>query len=141
MPSPTPSRPNLLVIDDNDAVRAVLGAALRPEAFDVRLAAGGTEGGGALPRPARRPGAPERVDAGPERAPHPSRPAGAGHGRALLLRAGYADPLLAARLLAQGALDVLPKPFRLDELVATARRLLGAGRTAPTHPTAPGHSV
>ena len=44
MPFRTPSRPNLLVIDDNDAVRAVLGAALRPEAFDVRLAAGGAEG-------------------------------------------------------------------------------------------------
>ena len=44
---------------------------------------------------------------------------------------GYADDWSAAQLLDLGALDVLPKPFHMRELVATVRQLLGAGPTAP----------
>jgi DNA-binding NtrC family response regulator len=131
MPSPISSRPTLLVIDDNDAVRAVLGAALRPEAFDVRLASGGTEGVALY-----RAGPADLVllDVW--------MPVLDGPGTLAALKAldpavrccfvtGYADPRLAARLLAQGALEVLFKPFRLGELAGTVRRLLGV-RSAAT---------
>jgi DNA-binding NtrC family response regulator len=130
MPFRTPSRPNLLVIDDNDAVRAVLGAALRPEAFDVRLAAGGAEGV-------------TLYRAGPADLvlldvwmPVLDGPATLAALKAMdpavrcCFVTGYADRRLAARLLAQGALEVLFKPFRLDELARTVRRLLGVGSAA-----------
>jgi DNA-binding NtrC family response regulator len=131
MSSPISWRPNLLVIDDNDAIRAVLGAALRPEAFDVRLAAGGAEGVALY-----RAGPADLVllDVWMPVLDGPSTLAALkvlDPAVRCCFLTGHADPLLAARLLAQGAPEVLFKPFRLDELAGTARRLLAAGRTAP----------
>jgi two-component system OmpR family response regulator len=129
-----PARPShsVLVVENEHAIRTVLGAALRPEGFDVRLAEGGAEGV-ALYR--ARPADLVLLDVW--------MPGLDGPGTLAALRGldpdvrccfmtGHADPWSAARLLALGALHVLLKPFRLDELMVTVRRLLGVGAAAAT---------
>jgi two-component system response regulator MprA len=131
--------PSVLVVDDQPDIRTLLATALRLEGLDVRLAVNGAEAVAAyLERPAHL----VLLDVtmpildGPE-------------ALTLLLAldpavrccfmTGYAEDWSDAQLLDLGALNVLPKPFRLDEMVATVRRLLGARPAAPAHATAPGY--
>jgi two-component system response regulator AtoC len=116
----------VLVVDDQPGIRTLLGITLRKEGLDVRVAANGAEAVAAyLARPAHLVLLDVRM------------PVLDGPGALTVLRAldpavrccfvtGHAGDWSAARLLALGALDVLPKPFRLDELVVAVRRLLGA---------------
>jgi DNA-binding NtrC family response regulator len=136
MPAQPP--PSVLVADDQADIRTLLGLILRREGLDVRLAANGAEAVAAyLERPAHLVLLDVKMPIldGPKALP-------------LLLAldpavrccfvTGHADDWSGASLLALGALHVVPKPFRLDELVATVRRLLGAGTTAPALATDPG---
>jgi DNA-binding response OmpR family regulator len=129
MPSPTPSRPSLLVVEDEHAIRAVLATALRQEGFAVRLAAGGAEGV-ALYR--ARPADLVLLNVS---MPGPDGPDTLAALRGLdpavrcCFVTGHADRSDAS-LLALGALDVLHKPFHLDESVGAVRRLLGAAAPA-----------
>ena len=129
MPAQPP--PSVLVADDQPDIRTLLGITLEREGLDVRFAANGAEAVAAyLERPAHLVILDVKMPVldGPE-------------ALTLLLAldpavrccfvTGYADPRLAARLLAQGALEVLFKPFRLGELAGTVRRLLGV-RSAAT---------
>jgi DNA-binding response OmpR family regulator len=123
-----PARPStsVLVVEEEHAIRAVRGAALRLEGFDVRLAAGGAEGvtlyrdrpAGLVLLDVQMPGLDGPDTLATLRTLDPA--------VRCCFMTGHADPRLAARLLALGAFHVLHKPFRLDELVAAVRWLLGA---------------
>ena len=121
-----PSRPcGVLIVDDNEAVRTVLGAGLGASGFAVWLAADGYEGVAAyrehgraidlllldVPMPGRD--GPETLSA--IRAHAPDLPC--------CLMSGDTGHYTEQELLGLGAIAVLQKPFRLGELIAQLRRL------------------
>jgi DNA-binding NtrC family response regulator len=128
-----PTRPshNVLVVEDEHDIRTMLGAALQLEGFDVRLAEGGAQG---VEEYRARPADLVLLDVwmpGLDGAETLAALQELDPAVRCCFMTGQGGGPLAARLLALGALDVLLKPFRLDDLAATVRRLLGAATAAP----------
>jgi len=114
----------LLVIDDNEAVRAFLGAGLGASGFTVWLAAGGHEGVATYQEHAsaidlllldvRMPGWDGPLTTIHSLAPHVP----------CCFMSGDTGRYTEAELLGLGAVAVLPKPFQLGELIAQLGRLM-----------------
>jgi CheY-like chemotaxis protein len=134
MSTSAPTRPGVLVVDDDPHLRHILGLALPRFGFTAWLAAGGEEAL-ALYRAHPREVALALLDVVMP---------GLG-GPATLLALRGLDPCLPccfmtgeagrhppADLLALGARRVFPKPFRLDELAASLWRRLGGGPAPAT---------
>ena len=119
----------VLVADDEAAVRAVLGLALRFHGFNVWLAAGGPEAEELYRRhrgeidlvllDVQMPGMDGPWTLAALRQVDP--------GVRCCFKSGYTGDYTAEQLLELGAVRVFGKPFRLEELAGTLRRLAAKG--------------
>lgn len=125
--------PGVLVVDDDDALRTVLGRELRKRGFAVWLAPGGREAVALYPRVAdyvdlvlldlNMPGVNGRETFAALREVAPDV-------RCCFMTADHRSESLAA-LLADGAIDVFHKPFSsLSELTLSLRELARPGNAA-----------
>lgn len=115
---------NILVAEDDDAMREFLAQALERQGHAVTAVSGGADalnsmaqhGFDLLVADIRMPGVDGISLARCARHDHPGVP--------ILFVTGYAGEVLAERDFRSPRVDILPKPFRLNELVDTVSRIL-----------------
>jgi two-component system response regulator FixJ len=120
--------PTVHVIDDDDALRNFVGLFLVNEGLDVRTYASATEfvsalgsaPTGCVVTDVRMPGM-----SGMELLAHLAE---RGLALPVIVMTGHADVPLAVRAMKQGAVDLLEKPFRADDLISAIRKALASGR-------------
>ncbi len=118
------------VIDDDDALRDSVRLFLVNEGLNVRtyasaiefLAALESSGAGCVVTDVRMPGM-----SGMELLAHIS---ARGSTLPVIVVTGHADVPLAVRAMKQGAVDLLEKPFRADDLISAVRKALDLGKGA-----------
>jgi len=116
------------VIDDDEALRDSVRLFLANEGLEVKTYASaidflsglGTSPGGCVVTDVRMPGM-----SGMELLAHLAERAAP---LPVIVVTGHADVPLAVRAMKQGAVDLLEKPFRADDLVSAVRRALASGR-------------
>jgi DNA-binding NtrC family response regulator len=133
-PAERPAAPRVLIVDDDAGQRSLLDTFLRGHGFATRTAASGEE---ALQRLAgepfammisdvRMPGLSGLDTLRRARQTHAALP--------VLLVTAYADIRDAVGAMRDGALNYLPKPIDLDELLANVQRATGLKPAAPEPP-------
>jgi DNA-binding NtrC family response regulator len=123
--------PRILIVDDDPGQRSLLDSFLRSQGFLTVLASSGqqaleilrTEPFSLMISDVRMPGLSGLETLRRARQEHAVLP--------VLLVTAYADIREAVGAMRDGALNYLPKPIDLDELVATVRQVTGLTKTAP----------
>src|SRR5690242_4923125 len=123
--------PRILIVDDDPGQRSLLDSFLKSQGFDTVLAESGDRALAALRTEAfsmmisdvRMPGMSGLETLRQARQEHSVLP--------VLLVTAYADIREAVGAMRDGALNYLPKPIDLDELVATVRQVTGLAKMAP----------
>ncbi|HTL59240.1 MAG TPA: sigma-54 dependent transcriptional regulator [Candidatus Limnocylindrales bacterium] len=123
--------PRILIVDDDPGQRSLLDAFLRSQGFETVLAPSGeraleilrTENFSLMISDVRMPGLSGLETLRRARQEHAVLP--------VLLVTAYADIREAIGAMRDGALNYLPKPIDLDELVATVRQATGLTKTTP----------
>src|SRR5690242_13981920 len=132
---PIESRPNrvqtarILIVDDDAGQRSLLESFLRGQGYDTVVAASGEEALSALRSGAfnlmisdvRMPGLSGLETLRQARQEHAVLP--------VLLVTAYADIREAVGAMRDGAVNYLPKPIDLDELLAIVRQATGSGKS------------
>ncbi len=136
-PSPTPSLPKLLIVDDDPVQRKLLQTYLGRHGFTIHTEGGGEAALAALERETyglvisdvRMPGV------GGLELLHRLRPR---HDRLpVLLVTAFPDIRDAVDAMRDGAVNYLEKPIDLDELLASVRHAIGLGPAAPAEEPSP----
>src|SRR5579864_5031897 len=135
MPSETRTNrahaPRILIVDDDPGQRSLLDSFLRSQGFDTVVVASGdralaalrTEPFGMMISDVRMPGISGLETLRLARQEHSVLP--------VLLVTAYADIREAVGAMRDGAVNYLPKPIDLDELLAIVRQVTGSAPTTP----------
>jgi DNA-binding NtrC family response regulator len=123
--------PRILIVDDDPGQRSLLDSFLRSQGFETVLAASGEQALDTLGRErfslmisdVRMPGITGLDTLRRARQEHATLP--------VLLVTAYADIREAVGAMRDGALNYLPKPIDLDELLVTVRQVTGLASAAP----------
>src|SRR5215472_3807181 len=123
--------PRILIVDDDPGQRSLLDSFLRSQGFQTVLASSGqqaleilrTEPFSLMISDVRMPGLSGLETLRRARQEHTVLP--------VLLVTAYADIREAVGAMRDGALNYLPKPIDLDELLTTVRQVTGLTKTAP----------